>query len=60
MVFEFMGGFVYRSSHKVQPEGAFREPQLPRGSYISHQVHLKVRLVKYKWRVDNDSSIYFQ
>ena len=31
-----MGGAT-RISHKVQPEGAFREKQVPRGSYNYRQ-----------------------
>ena len=61
-VLRFIHGFgrATRIFHKVQPEGAFRETQMPRGSHNSRQVHLKVRLENYKWRVDNDSSVFLE
>ena len=59
MVFKLKGGATH-IFHKVQPEGNFRETQAPRGSYNSHQVHMKVILENYWSRLDNDSSIYLK
>ena len=47
MVFKLKGGATH-ISQKVQPEGEFRETQVPRRSYNSHQVHLEVLLEKYR------------